>query len=80
MLSWFGRRQKDAEKDGKVRHREPYQDPRLGFADQPCSYFYESGDVTNASYNKGNVPFVVLQCEILPVDWKGGSGVPPKSK
>ena len=42
--------------------------------------FYESGDVTNASYNKGNVPFVVLQCEILPVDWKGGSGVPPKSK
>ena len=42
--------------------------------------FYESGDVTTSAYNKGNVPAVVLNFEILPVDWKGGSAVPPKSK
>ena len=42
--------------------------------------FYESGDVTNAAYNKGSVPAVVLQFEILPLDLKGGSAVPPKSK
>ena len=42
--------------------------------------FYESGDVTNAAQNKGNVPVVFLTFEILPIDWKGGSAVPPKSK
>ena len=42
--------------------------------------FYESGDVTNSAHNKGNVPAVLLTFEILPVDWKAGSGVPPKSK
>ena len=47
---------------------------------KPGEVFYESGDVTNAACNKGNVPAVVLIFEILPVDWKGGSAVPPKSK
>ena len=42
--------------------------------------FYESGDVTNSAHNKGNVPAVLLTFEILPADWKAGSGVPPKSK
>jgi len=42
--------------------------------------FYESGDVTHSGYNKGNVPLVFLNFELLPVDWKGGSVVPPKSK
>jgi len=42
--------------------------------------FYESGEVTNSAHNKGNVPAVLLTFEILPVDWKGGSAVPPKSK
>ena len=42
--------------------------------------YYESGDATHSAYNKGDVPVVLLNFEILPADWKGGSGVPPKSK
>jgi quercetin dioxygenase-like cupin family protein len=40
-------------------------------------YFYESGDVTHTAYNKTNAPVMVLNFEILPVDWKGSSAVPP---
>ncbi len=43
-------------------------------------YFYETGAITNSSSNKTSSPAVVIQFEILPVDWKGGSGVPPKSQ
>ena len=43
-------------------------------------YFYESGDVTTAAYNKTTSPVRVIVFEILPADWKGGSAVPPKSK
>ncbi len=43
-------------------------------------FFYERGSITNSASNKGSSPVVILQFEILPVDWKGGSGVPPKSK
>ena len=43
-------------------------------------YFYESGDVTTAAYNKTASPVRVIVFEILPADWKGGSAVPPKSK
>jgi len=43
-------------------------------------YFYESGDVTTAASNKGNSPVRIINFEILPADWKGGSAVPPKSK
>lgn len=43
-------------------------------------YFYESGDVTTAAYNKTTSPLRVIVFEILPADWKGGSAVPPKSK
>jgi hypothetical protein len=43
-------------------------------------YFYEAGNLTNAAYNKGSSPLVLITFEILPVDWKGGSAVPPKSK
>ncbi len=43
-------------------------------------YFFESGDVTHAAYNKTQSPVKLIQYEILPADWKGGSGVPPKSK
>ena len=42
--------------------------------------FYEGGDVLIAVHNKGNVPAVILNFEILPVDWKGSSNVPVKSK
>ena len=42
--------------------------------------FYEGGDVSIAVHNKGKVPAVILNFEILPVDWKGPSNVPVKSK
>ena len=43
-------------------------------------YFYESGDTTNSASNKTKSPTVVLNFELLPADWKGGSAIPPKKK
>jgi len=43
-------------------------------------YFYETGAITNRASNTGSSPVVNIIFEILPVDWKGGSAVPPKSK
>jgi quercetin dioxygenase-like cupin family protein len=43
-------------------------------------YFYEAGDITNAAYNRSNAPVRIINFEILPADWKGGSAVPPKSR
>ena len=43
-------------------------------------FFYETGTVTNSASNKGGSPTVLITFEILPVDWKGGSAVSPKSK
>ena len=43
-------------------------------------YFYEAGDITNAAYNRSGSPVRIINFEILPADWKGGSAVPPKSK
>ena len=42
--------------------------------------FYESGAVTNKAQNNGKVPTVVIITEIIPVDWKGGTAIQPKSK
>ena len=42
--------------------------------------FYEAGDVSIALQNRGKVPAVLLNFEILPVDWKGASNMPAKSK
>ncbi len=42
--------------------------------------YFISGDVTSSAKNEGKVPVVLLNFEILPVDWKGGSVIPPKSK
>lgn len=42
--------------------------------------FYESGEVSIALHNKGKVPAVILNFEILPVDLKGSSNIPTKSK
>lgn len=42
--------------------------------------FYEAGDVSIALQNRGKVPAVLLNFEILPVDWKGASNMPVKSK
>ncbi len=43
-------------------------------------YFYETGAVTNKASSTGSSPVVNIIFEILPVDWKGSSTVPPKSK
>ena len=42
--------------------------------------WFESGDLTHSSLNKGKVPVVILNFEIIPVDWKGPTLIPPKSK
>jgi quercetin dioxygenase-like cupin family protein len=42
--------------------------------------FYEAGDVSVALQNKGTVPAVLLNFEILPVDLKGSSNIPVKAK
>ena len=43
-------------------------------------YFYEAGNIGNAVSNKTSSPVRIINFEILPADWKGGSAVPPKSK
>jgi quercetin dioxygenase-like cupin family protein len=44
-------------------------------------YFYESGDVAHSAYNKGAVPVIIINFEILPADWKGASPIQvPKNK
>jgi len=42
--------------------------------------FYEAGDVSIALQNRGKVPAVLLNFEIVPVDLKGASNMPVKSK
>jgi quercetin dioxygenase-like cupin family protein len=42
--------------------------------------YYVAGNDTSANHNKGDVPAVVLVFEIFPIDWKGSTAVPPKSK
>lgn len=46
----------------------------------PGDYFFESGDVNHTAYNKTDAPMVHLLFEILPVDLKGASLIPPKTK
>jgi quercetin dioxygenase-like cupin family protein len=43
-------------------------------------YYFESGDVTHTATNNTSSPTVLINIEILPADWKGGTAVPPKSK
>jgi len=43
-------------------------------------YWYASGDITGSASNKTNSPVRIINFEILPADWKGGSAVPPKSQ
>jgi len=42
--------------------------------------FYEAGDVSIALQNRGKIPAVLLNFEIVPVDLKGASNMPVKSK
>jgi quercetin dioxygenase-like cupin family protein len=46
----------------------------------PGDYFFESGDVNHTAYNKTDAPMVHLLFEILPLDLKGTSLIPPKTK
>ena len=41
-------------------------------------YWYSSGDITGSASNKTNSPVRIINFEILPADWKGGSAIPPK--
>jgi len=41
-------------------------------------YWYSSGDITGSSSNKGQSLVRIINFEILPADWKGGSAIPPK--
>jgi quercetin dioxygenase-like cupin family protein len=43
-------------------------------------YYYESGDVSHSGYNKSSSPLLIIQFEVLPADWKGGTAIPPKTK
>jgi len=43
-------------------------------------YYFESGDVSHSGYNKSTSPLFIIQFEILPENWKGGSVVPPKAR
>ena len=46
----------------------------------PGDSFFESGDITHTMQNKGDVPLKFLIFEILPIDLKGSSLIPPRSK
>jgi len=41
-------------------------------------YWYSSGDKTGSSSNKGKSLVRIINFEILPADWKGGSAILPK--
>jgi len=45
---------------------------------KPGDYYFSSGDTTGSASNKGNSPVRIINFEILPADWKGGSAIPPK--
>jgi quercetin dioxygenase-like cupin family protein len=47
---------------------------------KPGDTFYEAGDVSIALQNRGKVPAVLLNFEIVPVDFKGATNMPVKSK
>ena len=38
--------------------------------------FFESGDVTHTAHNATDKPVVLLNFQILPADWSGGSAIP----
>ena len=38
--------------------------------------FFESGDVTHTAHNGTNEPVLLLNFQILPADWSGGSAIP----
>jgi len=38
--------------------------------------FFESGDVSHTAKNETDKPVVLLNFEVLPVDWSGGSAIP----
>lgn len=46
---------------------------------KPGDTFYEAGDVSIVVQNKGKVPAVLLNFEVLSADWKGPSNMPVKA-
>ena len=41
--------------------------------------FFESGDISHSAFNRTNKPTVLLNFELLPADWTGGSAIPVPS-
>jgi len=42
-------------------------------------YFFESGNIAHTAHNRTKSPTRVIFFEIVPVDWKGSSTIPPRS-
>jgi len=53
-----------------------YTSPTETIVYKPGNSFYESGDVSHKAFNKGKVPLKILNFELLPATWTGGSGIP----
>ena len=44
---------------------------------RPGEYFFEPGDITHKAFNRGDVPVVILNFDLLPADWNGPTAVTP---
>jgi quercetin dioxygenase-like cupin family protein len=45
---------------------------------KPGDTFYESGNVVHTAENRTKAPVRMIFFEILPLQWKGSSSIPPK--
>lgn len=43
-------------------------------------YFYETGDITHTAFNDTDKAVVVINFELLPESWKGGSAIVPPAR
>jgi len=53
-----------------------YVQPDLTNVYRAGDCFFESGDVSHTAVNKGTTPVVLLNFEVLPVDWSASSAIP----
>ncbi len=62
--------------EGQLRYVQPDKTTIY----KPGDCFFESGDVSHTAYNDGPGQVKLLNFEILPANWQGGSAMPvPKS-
>ena len=43
-------------------------------------YFYETGDITHTAFNDTDKAVVIINFELLPESWKGGSAIVPPAR